>query len=371
MRIVFAVLVFSALAACAPRGRMTIDPAARGIGTTQTVFVGTNRAPEDGAARFGRGREEVDRYRRYVLSIPPDRKPGSLEWPPRGGVPDPRRHFVTIDEAAYPDAAAFRAALAESMRPSRRGQREAVVFVHGFNTNFAEGVYRVAQLAHDLEFPGTTVHFSWPSAGDALAYVYDRDSALAARDRLEVLLEEIAAAGADRILLFGHSMGAGLAMETVRQARLTDSPLMDRLQGIVLMSPDIDVDVFRTQARAVGKLRQPILVFASERDRALSLSALIARESNRLGNLSDLSRVADLDVVMVDVTAFSQGLGHLTPGTSPQLIAMLNRAGEIDRAFNSDAESRIGLLPGAVLTLERATRVVVSPVVGLQNALRQ
>ncbi len=349
---------------------MTVDPAARGVGAAQVVFVATNRVPEDGPARFGRRRGETDHYRRYVLSIPPDRRPGSLEWPPPRAVPDPRRHFVTIEETAYASPAAFRAALAASLRPSRRGQREAAVFVHGFNTNFAEGIYRVAQLAHDLEFRGTTVHFSWPSEGDALAYVYDRDSALAARDRLEALLEEVAAAGVDRILLFGHSMGAALVMEAVRQARLTDSPLMRRLQGIVLMSPDIDVDVFRTQARTVGKLRQPILVFSSERDRALSLSALIAREPNRLGNLSDLSRVADLDVVLVDVTAFSSGLGHLTPGTSPQLIGLLNRAGEIDRAFNSDAETRIGLLPGTVLTLERATRIVLSPVVGLQNALR-
>lgn len=357
------------IAACAPRGAMTLDPAARGIGAEQVIFVGTNRAPEADATRFGRGRSEDDRYRRYVLSIPPERAPGTLTWPPRGAAPDPQRHFVTLDERAYADAAAFRADLGAAMRVSRRGQREVVVFVHGFNTNFAEGVYRVAQLAHDLQFPGTTVHFSWPSGGSALGYVYDRDSALAARDRLEALLTEIAAAGADRILIFAHSMGAHLAMEALRQGRLADRPFMRRVQGAALMSPDIDVDVFRTQAKVVGRLPQPILVFSSQRDRALSLSSLIAREPNRLGNLTDVSRVADLEVVFLDVTAFSTGLGHLTPGSSPQLIAMLNRAQEIDRAFNSDAESRVGLLPGAILTVQNATRIIVSPVLGLAERL--
>ncbi|MFN6977239.1 MAG: alpha/beta hydrolase [Gemmobacter sp.] len=359
------------LAACAPRGQMTVVAAARGIGAQQTVFVGTNRSAEPEPARFGRGREEREAYRRYVLSIPPDRKPGELTWPPRGGTPDARRHFLTLEETAFADAAAFRTALAGQMVKTRRGQRDVVVFVHGFNTNFAEGVYRVAQLAHDLQFPGTTVHFSWPSAGDALGYVYDRDSALSARDRLEALLDQIAAAGAERILIFGHSMGAALTMETIRQARLAGSPFMRRLQGIVLMSPDIDVEVFRGQAMRIGQLPQPILVFSSERDRALSLSSLVAREPNRLGNLTDLRRVADLDVVLLDVTAFSTGLGHLTPGTSPQLIALLNRSQEIDAAFNADAESRIGILPGTVLTLQGATRIIVSPVVGLAGALRQ
>jgi esterase/lipase superfamily enzyme len=358
------------IAACAPRGAMTLDPAARGIGAEQVIFVGTNRTPEDGKARFGRGREETDRYRRYVLSVPPDRSTGTLTWPQPGTVPDPHRHFVTLDEHAYPDAAAFRTGLGEAMRVSRRGQREVVVFVHGFNTNFAEGVYRVAQLAHDLQFPGTTVHFSWPSAGDALGYVYDRDSALAARDRLEALLSEIAAAGADRILIFAHSMGSALSMETLRQGRLANRPFMAKVQGVVLMSPDIDVDVFRTQAKAIGKLPQPILVFSSQRDRALSLSSLIAREPNRLGNLADVGRVADLDVVLLDVTAFSSGVGHLTPGSSPRLIALLNRAQEIDRAFNSDAEGRVGLLPGVVLTVQSATRIIVAPVAGLAGRLR-
>jgi esterase/lipase superfamily enzyme len=358
------------LAACTPRGVMTLDPAARGVGTEQVVFVGTNRVAEDGRARFGRGRAETEQYRRYTLSIPPERAPGTLTWPPPDGPADPRRHFLAVDERVYPDAAAFRAGLAEAMRVSRRGQREVVVFVHGFNTNFAEGVYRVAQLAHDLRFPGTTVHFSWPSAGDPLGYVYDRDSALAARDRLEAMLGEIAAAGADRILIFGHSMGSALAMEVLRQGRLADRPFMRRVQGAVLMSPDIDVDVFRAQARVIGRLPQPILVFSSQRDQALSLSSLVAREANRLGNLSDVGRLADLDVVVLDVTAFSTGIGHLTPGSSPQLIALLNRAQEIDRAFNSDTEGRIGLLPGVVLTVQGATRIIVSPVAGLADQLR-
>ncbi|MFN3970054.1 MAG: alpha/beta hydrolase [Gemmobacter sp.] len=358
-----AVLALVVLAACAPRGRMTLMPEAAGVGDTQVVYVGTSRATDPATGRFGGARFEGDSYGRYELSIPRNRDVGALTWPRRNAVPDPAKHFVTLNEQTFADVGAFRASLASSMRVTPRGQREVIVFVHGFNTNFAEGVYRVAQMAHDLSFPGVTVHYSWPSKGSPLGYVYDRDSALFARDGLEQLLRQVADAGAERIIVFGHSMGAALTMETIRQSTIRgDGKVMTRLAGVILMSPDIDVDLFRSQVRTIGKLREPILIFTSQRDRALLLSSVLAREPNRLGNLNDLERVADLDVVLLEVGAFSRGLGHLTPGTSPALIAILNRVGEIDAALTGDARSRVGLLPGAVLTVQSATRIILSPV---------
>ena len=97
---------------------------------------------------------------------------------------------------------------------------EAIIFVHGYNSNFAEGVYRIAQFAHDLQLPGTVVLYSWPSAAEPLGYAYDRDSALFARDGLESLIHEVAHAGAKRILLVAHSMGSGLTMEALRSAAI-------------------------------------------------------------------------------------------------------------------------------------------------------
>jgi esterase/lipase superfamily enzyme len=45
------------------------------------------------------------------------------------------------------------------------GKRRLFVFVHGFNTNFDEGVYRVAQIVHDSEMNAAPVLFNWPSRG--------------------------------------------------------------------------------------------------------------------------------------------------------------------------------------------------------------
>jgi hypothetical protein len=49
-------------------------------------------------------------------------------------------------------------------------------------------------------------------------------------------------------------------------------------------------------------------------------------------------------------------------GTSPALIQLLGRIGEVDQAFGGDAAGRTGLLPGLILTTRSATRIILSPV---------
>ena len=101
----------------------------------------------------------------------------------------------------------------------------------------------------DFRLPGIGVHFSWPSAAHPLGYTYDRDSVLYARDGLEQLLRQVSAAGPDRIILVGHSLGSMLVMETLRQMEIRSPAWAQRnLGGVVLVSPDLDVDVFRQQS---------------------------------------------------------------------------------------------------------------------------
>lgn len=352
--------------ACTPRANIRFgDAPAEGVAVGR-VFIGTTRTDEpDGTLDIGK-RSLTSRYMRQDISLPIDRAPGTLPMPPRKGAIDPLKQIFTVAERRFDRPEDFRAELAEALHPSRRGTREAVVFVHGFNNTFAEGLYRFAQLHSDIALQGVPVHYSWPSQGTALGYAYDRDSALFARDGLEHLLQQVSLAGADRILLVAHSMGAHLTMEALRQLALRgDRRVLDRIGGVILMSPDIDIDVFRAQARAVGRLPQPFVVFTSNRDRALALSATLAREKARLGNLRDVGALAGLEVTLLEVGAYSTGDGHFTAATSPALISVLNGIARIDDALGSDASARVGLLPGAVLTVQGATQVILSPVAAL------
>lgn len=350
------------LAGCAPRGDMVLAPEAAAIAQdTRTIFVGTNRAlTADG--RFGPDRGTQTQFLRYDIAIPPGHVPGQLRKARAGRAPDLARDFLATNIEEFADARAFHDSLGAALMAQPPHHREAVVFVHGYNTRHAEGIYRLAQLAHDIRMPGVKLHFAWPSAGNPTVYAYDRDSALFSRDKLEAFLEDVAAAGPDRIILVAHSMGSLLTMETLRQMAIAGrQDLLARIRGVVLISPDLDIDVFRTQAERVTPLPQPFLIVSSQRDRVLEISALLTGHRTRLGQIGDVSALADLDVTVVDVSAFSGGLGHFTLGTSPALIRIAEEIDDIDAAFGQGPTARPGVLPGTFLTLRRATQVVLAP----------
>ena len=358
------------LVACGPRGTLTAMPPGVQPTTVRTVFVATTRTVDTDTGIYGGGRLRGSaNFARYDVSIPPDRELGEITWPHEGGTPDPATDFLTTNVVPYDDAAAFRKELARSLAALPPSQREVTVFTHGFNNTFAEGLYRIAQMSNDLEFPGLTVHYSWPSVGKPLAYVRDRDSVLFARDGFEQLLNEVAAAGAQRIVIVGHSMGGALTMETLRQMAIRgDRKVRPKIAGVLLLSPDLDIDVFHSQAEAIGKLPQPFLIFTSRKDKALALAArLTGVRRERLGNLRDVTKVADLEVTVVDVAAYSTGDGHLNVGESPALIRLLSRIGDIDAAFGADRSGKAGLLPGLVLTVQDATQIILTPVIGARQ----
>lgn len=366
----FALLIALVLAAaCTARGSLTILPEAAGQGELRPVFVATSRSPEGDGAAFGRRPSDRLHFARYEVSIPPGREPGSIPYP-GPGRPDPARHFLTIAAELYEGPGDFRRALAAELRRRPAGERDAVLFVHGFNTRYAEGIYRIAQLTHDLALPGVAVHYAWPSAGNVLVYAHDRDAALFARDGLEALIAETHAAGARRIILVAHSLGAALTMEALRQIAIGGRrDLMAAVGGVILSSPDIDVNVFRAQARRIGRLPQPFLIFTSRRDRALAVSAFLTGEGERLGNLRDPAPLADLEVTLIEVGAYSTGLGHFTLGESPTLIRLLGALWELDRAFAGDPGERPGLFLGAVLSVRNATQIILAPFEALAGEL--
>lgn len=359
-----ALLIVLLFAGCAPRGAITVDPAAAGVGTGVSVFYGTTRALDPETGSFGPLRSSRMSYGRLDISVPPDRTPGEIIWPRQGVVPDPRRDFVTVGGVTYGSDTGFRQGLAAALKRSPAAKGEVTVYVHGFNNTFAESIYRVAQLADDLDAPAVQVAYAWPSSGRALGYAYDRDSVLFARDGLETLLDEIAAAGASRILLVAHSLGSELTMEVLRQMAIDrNRTVMSRIDGVVLISPDLDTQVFRRQVKKIGKLPHPFIIVASSHDRALALSAAITGRDERLGNLGDLDKVSDLDVTVIDVSAYSSGAGHFTVGDSATLLHVLGNLGDVSTAFSEERSIRPGLLPGIAQKVHNATEIVLAPIV--------
>ncbi|MHC0052023.1 alpha/beta hydrolase [Actibacterium sp. D379-3] len=355
-------LAVFALAACTPRPGVVLEPQAEEIGTVHRIFFSTTR-DADRPEKLGIRRSYAPLFGRIDISVPPEHVVGRMEV--AATTPDPEKKFVTTETALYSSSGEFRSQLSTVLRDKPRGSREVLIFVHGFNTNFAEGAFRTAQLAHDFNIDGVVVHYSWPSRANPVAYAYDRDSALFARDGLEQLIAEVNAAGAESVILMGHSMGALLSMEAMRQMAIRSPALLHRsVDAVVLLSPDIDVQVFRSQVRRIGKLPEPFIIFISNRDGALALSARLTGERNRLGNVSSIEQVADLDVTIFNVTEFSKisDLGHFTIGTSPALINLLSGLPDINALISGDTSGRTGLVSGTILTLQDATEIILSPI---------
>jgi len=361
---VFAVILLVLGTGCADRTMTTLVPEALEIGTVYPVFVATSRARDDRGV-FGKDRSRTLNFTELKVSVPPEHEAGKIRA--ASTRPDPQRQFTIAAEDDFDGENDFINALSKRIKSQPKGNREVTIYVHGYNNSFSDGAFRITQLMHDIELPGTAVHYSWPSAANPLGYTHDRDSMLFARDGLEKLLRDVQKAGPTSIILIGHSMGTLLVMEALRQIEIgTPGWSENRLSGVILISPDIDLDLFRTQADRIADLPQPFAIFVSERDRALRLSARLNGSSKRLGNLEDPDELAEYPVTIVDVSEFANSAdGHFTFGTSPTLIALLKGAVDLEKAFQSDRAGMAGLLPGTALNVRNATQLILSPALAL------
>lgn len=320
----------------------------------QRIFVATTRQPTTPDKAYTAERSTEVHYASYAVSVPPAHQPGQIEWP--GKRPDPAKDFMTVNATQLENSAAFRMSLGSEFAHLPVGQRNAVVFVHGFNNSFAEGLYRIVQMSHDLNVGGVKLHYSWPSAGTESGYAYDRDSAAFARDGLEAMLKALAATKVEHIHLVAHSMGSLVVVETLRQAAIARDPnLARKLGGVVLISPDIDVDLFKSQLRRITPLPQPFVIFSSRQDRALQLSALITGEKQRLGNLQSAEDLRGFGVTVVDISDFKSGdnwLNHSSFATSPDLLAILRALPDLDRKL-APQQTSAGLRLPVLIRVEK------------------
>lgn len=331
-------------------GCMTNDNATDLIGTAavpvpvteiagnHSIFVATTREASADAKVFNNSRSPKLNFARVNVTVPKAHKAGRIERNKPGKPDDPLKFFTATDVVAYEAQPPFSTALSADI--AARGGR-AMIFIHGYNTSFDSAVYRATQIAHDSGYPGTPVLFSWASGGTTKNYVYDRESASVARDQLEATLRLLAQSGARRIDIVAHSMGTWVTMEALRQLALAgDRDLGGKLGDVVLASPDIDFDVFKSQMRRYGKPDRPFFLMVSTDDRALKLSGLIAGNRPRVGDYGNPAELAELGVIVVDLSQEKSAdrLNHTKFADNPTLVRLLGQRLREDDGYASDRE---------------------------------
>src|SRR5262249_50229154 len=97
---------------------------------TVPIYVATTRARATPSGNvFTAERANTLNFAKFVVAVPLNHQPGTIEWPQ--GAPDPRSSFATVEQEVLSDAT-FR----DTVASPRRGKRQNVlVFVHGYNNN--------------------------------------------------------------------------------------------------------------------------------------------------------------------------------------------------------------------------------------------
>jgi esterase/lipase superfamily enzyme len=328
-------------------GSALVTASVSDIAGNHSIFVATTRQRSDDPNKVFDGyRAGSLNFARVNVTVPKDHETGMIERRSRGRSDDPSKYFMATDVVGYDSEQKFQTALNTDI--SARGGR-VMVFVHGYNTGFDDAVFRLTQIVHDTGYAGTPVLFSWASGARARDYVYDKESASAARDKLEETLRLLARTNARRIDIVAHSMGTWVTMETLRQLAIRGNrDLGGKLGDVVLASPDIDVDVFKSQMERYGKPDKPFIVLLSNDDRALRLSGLIAGSQPRLGDYRNAADLAKLGVVVVDLSDVKSAdrFNHSKFADNPKLVKELGQRLRQDDGFASNHEvtDRIKLL---------------------------
>lgn len=303
--VIFAVMSLCVACASRPDARLIPTPGqAAGAETVSVFTISTREESDEPGVIYSGERSEIASTKIVTVAIPPSHETGNIEWPKKG---DPMTEFSVLD-ITEPTNADVRGWFRE-----QETDGHVLIFTHGYNTRYGEGVLRLAQLAHDLDIDAAPVLFSWPSRGTFGSYLYDRESASIARDTLEQIIRIAAASDETKtITVFAHSMGGWITMEALRQYAIRKGALDPKIKSVILASPDIDIDVFEAQVNALGRERPEITVLLSTDDKALSLSRVLAGNVGRLGaidvkddvyaaKISDIKGIKLVDLSELDV----------------------------------------------------------------------
>ena len=313
-----AVLFCFILVGCAARpGPEVLTPVAASSGEKALqIYVATTRERDISSGNvFTANRADALNFAKFVVSVPPNHRSGNVEMPT--ATPDPQSSFAVVDQAVMSEAD-FRKAVA-SQGHTRQKKHKAFVFVHGFNNNFQESLFRLAQLQTDIKIDAIPILFSWPSQGQVAAYEMDKQSATYSRDYLMALLTMLSSSSeVSDIMVVAHSMGAMLTVDALRQLRIEGKDrVIARLGRVVLAAPDINAKTFRAEVQAIGPLKPPLLVLVSKDDGALRVSSFLDGGIARAGDINvddPVVREAALEekVQVVDISRLAKhdDLGH-------------------------------------------------------------
>ena len=255
-----------------PEGMREVD---KHFGNIVRVFYGTDRERVDDAPKvtFSGDRSESESLHLGTceVSIPQTHRTGKLETPRWFKFEfsyNPAKHVTLIDITACVENL-FYELLWKSVQES--DDKDAFVFVHGFNVSFEDAVRRTAQIAFDLDFHGAPILFSWPSCAEVKGYAMDEATIDWVLPHLSQFLHDIASRGQVHTLhLIAHSMGNRVLARVLKDFAISNASL--HFTQVLMAAPDVDRGEFIQLAKNIKAVSERITLYASSKDKALQAS---------------------------------------------------------------------------------------------------
>lgn len=320
------------------------------------IYFGTDRAEAATEKRLDYG---PNRGRKLVLgqalvTVPKTHVQPQIERPWAIKIPyfditlyeedeDPDKHF-TMKELRAQTREELLALVRARLAKSERFKDHAIVFVHGYNTTFDNGIYRTAQIAYDLKFDGAPFHYSWPSGGGLSSYTYDRESSGQSvpymREFFDLVIKE---SGAKKISVIAHSMGNQPALQVLRDIK-SSSPPGVVISQIILAAPDVDRDNFENIAKEISGLANGITLYAASNDFALNASRRFHGGVPRAGDVPTEGPLVLPGIDTIDVTAVSTDSFGLNHSGYAENNALINDLQLLIQTGERPPEKRVPLL---------------------------
>lgn len=256
------------------------------------------------------------------VSIPKSHQAGQLESPSVIHFEfeeKPEEHVMLMEVKSKEEQEFFDML---KLRVEESPNHDLLIFIHGYNVTFEDAARRTAQIAHDLDFQGAPVFFSWPSQGELLGYVTDRGNSFWTASHLkEFLLKVHQHSGAQSVHLIAHSMGNrafGAAVESLAQDLQQNQKIFNE---VILAAPDVDARVFKEKiAPNLTGLAQHVTLYASQNDMALMASRAVngyPRAGDVGANILILNGIDTIDVTKIDTSL----MGHAYYGDNTTVIS--------------------------------------------------
>jgi esterase/lipase superfamily enzyme len=305
------------------------------------VWFGTNRKPNDSESLqlgFSKSRDMKIHYGYCRVFIPESHKIGSTGsswWQRLRSGMDDRLKLIEVKGMV---ADAYWSAISSRLAKLETSERDAVIFVHGYNVSFENAAMRAAQIGFDLSVKGAMAFFSWPSQGALKGYSADEATIEASEPFIAEFIEDfVARSGAEKVHIIAHSMGnRGVLRAIDRIANRAQRRTGVLIGQVILAAADVDADTFRNLCGAYGRVSRRTTLYVSSRDRAIEASRWL-HDFARAGLLPPIMVVPGIDtinVTNVDLTKLGHGYIAGARGVLEDMHQLLVYDAPPDRRFS-------------------------------------